>query len=163
MVKNAYGDLFARVRQRQPMSLPAQIAWNLLPPLTFGTDRLVISWVLAPAYDVGGDCFDHAVDASTARVAVFDAMGHGLAASWLATVAIGAYRNARQAMSDLPGTVAAVRLSERGPRPGAPGRVRPDSVTGRTSQFCPVPAAAARPARELRAGGPRCRPGPGRG
>ncbi len=108
MVKDAYGDLFARVRRRQPMSLAGEIAWNLLPPLTFGTDRLVISCVLAPAYDVGGDSFDYAVDADIARFAVFDAMGHGLDAGWLATVAIAAYRNARREGADLPGIVEAV-------------------------------------------------------
>ncbi len=107
-MKNAYGDLFARVRRRQPMSLAAEIAWRLLPPLTFGTDRLVIASVLAPVYQVGGDSFDYAVDATTARFAVFDAMGHGLAAGWLATVAIGAYRNARRRGLDLPSTVTAI-------------------------------------------------------
>ncbi len=108
LTKNAYGDLFARVRRRQPLSLAAEIAWNLLPPLTFGTDRLVISCVLAPAHDVGGDSFDYAVDATTARFAVFDAMGHGIHAGLLATVAIGAYRNARRRGLDLRGTVTAV-------------------------------------------------------
>lgn len=58
LTKGDYGDLFQRVRRRQPMSLAAEIAWRLLPPLTFGTDRVVISSVLAPAYDVGGDSFD---------------------------------------------------------------------------------------------------------
>jgi hypothetical protein len=106
--KSAYGDLFHLVRRRRPMSLAAEIAWNLLPPLTFGTDRLVIAAVLAPAYDVGGDSFDYAVDATTARFAVFDAMGHGLGAGLLATVAMGAYRNARRRRLDLLETVAAV-------------------------------------------------------
>jgi serine phosphatase RsbU (regulator of sigma subunit) len=90
------------------MSLAGEIAWNLLPPLTFGTDRLVIACVLAPAYEIGGDSFDYAVDATTARFAVFDAMGHGLDAGWLATVAIAAYRNARREGADLPGLVEAV-------------------------------------------------------
>jgi sigma-B regulation protein RsbU (phosphoserine phosphatase) len=58
LTKNAYGDLFHLVRRRQPMSLAAEIAWRLLPPLTFGTDRVVISAVLAPVYQVGGDSFD---------------------------------------------------------------------------------------------------------
>ena len=111
MVKSSYGDLFHKVRRRQPMSLAAEIAWNLLPPLTFGTDRLVISAVLAPAYDVGGDSFDYTVDAATARFAVFDAMGHGLDAGWLATVAIGAYRNSRRHDLDLPTTVAALHTA----------------------------------------------------
>ena len=78
MTKHAYGDLFEQVRRRQPMSVAAELAWNLLPPLTFATDRLVISGVLAPVYDLGGDSFDYAVDAHTARISVFDAMGHGL-------------------------------------------------------------------------------------
>jgi hypothetical protein len=111
MVKSAYGDLFHKVRRRQPMSLAAEIVWHLLPPLTFGTDRLVISAVLAPAYDVGGDSFDYTVDATTARFAVFDAMGHGLDAGWLATVALGAYRNSRRHDLDLPATVAAVHTA----------------------------------------------------
>jgi serine phosphatase RsbU (regulator of sigma subunit) len=111
LVKSNYGDLFHKVRRRQPMSLAAEIAWNLLPPLTFGTDRLIISAVLAPAYDVGGDSFDYAVDATTARFAVFDAMGHGLDAGWLATVAIGAYRNSRRHDLDLPATVAALHTA----------------------------------------------------
>lgn len=108
LVKGAYGDLFAQVRRRRPMSLAAEIAWNLLPPLTFATHRLVISCMLAPAYEVAGDSFDYAVDASTARFAVFDAMGHGMAASWLATVAIAAYRKARHDRLPLAGTVAAI-------------------------------------------------------
>jgi hypothetical protein len=108
LVKNAYGDLFAVVRRRRPMSLAGEIAWRLLPPLTFGTDRLVIAAVLAPAYEVGGDSFDYAVTATTARFAVFDAMGHGLPAGLLATVAIGAYRNARRGGHDLHETAARV-------------------------------------------------------
>ena len=31
LAKGAYGDLFHKVRRRQPMSLAAEIAWNLLP------------------------------------------------------------------------------------------------------------------------------------
>src|SRR3954469_2747543 len=108
LVKQAYGDLFTRVRRKEPMSLAGEITWNLMPPLTFGTERVVISCVLAPAYDVGGDSFDYAVDASTARLAIFDAMGHGLSAGLLATVAIAAYRHARRTGQDLAATVATV-------------------------------------------------------
>ena len=111
LVKGAYGDLFTLVRRRQPMSLAGEITWNLMPPLTFGTERVVISCVLAPAYDVGGDSFDYAVDASTARLAVFDAMGHGLNAGLLATVAIAAYRQARRTGLDLARTVTAVDVA----------------------------------------------------
>jgi serine phosphatase RsbU (regulator of sigma subunit) len=105
LAKQAYGDLFHVTRRRQPMSLAAEMAWNLLPPLTFGTDRLVISCVLAPVYRVGGDSFDYAVDGDMARFALFDAMGHGLDAGLLATVAVAAYRNSRRQGLDLPDTV----------------------------------------------------------
>ncbi len=108
MTKQVYGDLFERVRRRQPMSVAAELAWRLLPPLTFGTDRLVISGVVAPVYQLGGDSFDYAVDARTARVAVFDAMGHGLEAGLLASVAMAACRSSRRAGADLVETAAAI-------------------------------------------------------
>jgi serine phosphatase RsbU (regulator of sigma subunit) len=108
MTKQAYGDLFERIRRRQPMSVAAELAWRLLPPLTFGTDRLVISGVVAPVYHLGGDSFDYAVDAHTARVAVFDAMGHGLEAGLLASVAMAASRSSRRAGNDLIGTAVAI-------------------------------------------------------
>ncbi len=108
LVKDAYGDLFTLVRRREPMSLAGEVTWNLMPPLTFGTERVVISCVLAPAYDVGGDSFDYAVDGTTARIAIFDAMGHGLKAGLLATVAIAAYRHARRTGRDLVQTVTAI-------------------------------------------------------
>jgi serine phosphatase RsbU (regulator of sigma subunit) len=108
MAKQAYGDLFERVRRRRQMSVAAELAWNLLPPLTFGTDRLVISGVLAPAYDVGGDSFDYSVDADHARIAVFDAMGHGLEAGLLASVAMATSRSSRRAGDDLAGTTKAI-------------------------------------------------------
>ena len=108
LVKNTYGDLFTVVRRHEVMSLAGEITWNLMPPLTFGTERVVISCVLAPAYDVGGDSFDYAVDDTTARLAVFDAMGHGLNAGLLATVAVAAYRHARRSGLDLMATVECV-------------------------------------------------------
>jgi serine phosphatase RsbU (regulator of sigma subunit) len=106
--KQAYGDLFELVRRRQAMSVTAELAWQLLPPLTFGTDQLVISGVLAPVYEMGGDSFDYSVDAQTAGVAVFDAMGHGLEAGLMASVAMAAYRNSRRGGQDLAGTAMAI-------------------------------------------------------
>jgi hypothetical protein len=105
VTKTDYGDFFEYYRRLQPMSVASELAWQLLPPLTFGCEGLVISGALAPAYDVGGDSFDYGVDATTARVAVFDAMGHGLEAGLLATVAVAAYRNSRRRQLKLSETV----------------------------------------------------------
>jgi hypothetical protein len=106
--KGNYTDVYEWTRRRLPMTLAAEMQWNLLPPLTFGTPRVVISGLLAPAYEVGGDAFDYAVNGNVAHVAVLDAMGHGLVASQLAALAVGAYRNARRAGSDLEHTALAV-------------------------------------------------------
>ncbi len=104
--KGLYGDVFERVRRRQPMTVAAELQWRLLPPLTFATRGLVVAGVLEPCYSVGGDTFDYAVNGPTAHLAVFDAMGHGLGAAGTAAVAVSAYRNARRQLLDLDGTYA---------------------------------------------------------
>jgi Stage II sporulation protein E (SpoIIE) len=104
----AYGDVFERVRRERPMRLPAEIQWRLLPPTTFATDWFVVSGMLEPWDEVGGDAFDYAVNEGRVHLAVFDAMGHGLNATLLSTVAVGVYRNARRAGLDLPETYTAI-------------------------------------------------------
>lgn len=105
ITKGAYGDLFELVRRRQPMSVAAELVWQLLPPLTFATDEVVLTAVLAPAYHLGGDSYDYAVDAHTVRLAIFDAMGHGLEAGLLTSVALAAYRNSRRLRLSLADSV----------------------------------------------------------
>lgn len=95
-------DLFARLRRRKTLSLAAEIQWELLPPLAFATDRVVIAGGLEPAYDIGGDTFDYAVNGPTVDLAVLDAVGHGLPAALLASAAIGTYRHARRNKAELP-------------------------------------------------------------
>ena len=107
---SAYTDHYEWFRRRAPMALPAEMQHTLLPPLTFGTHKLVISGLLAPAYEVGGDAFDYALNGNIAHVAVFDAIGHGLQASLLANLAVSAYRNSRRAGLDL--AEAASRIDE---------------------------------------------------
>ena len=108
VVRDAYSDVFSRLRRRKTLTLAAEMQWELLPPLSFGTRRLVITGGLEPAYDIGGDSFDYAVNGSTADLLVLDAVGHGLPATVLAGVAVGAYRHARRNMLDLPDIAAAV-------------------------------------------------------
>jgi hypothetical protein len=104
ITRRAYGDTFEMTRRRSVMSLPAEMMWSLLPHLSFATDRVVITGILEPAYEVGGDAFDYAVNGDIAHFAIFDAMGHGLDATVLATVVLGAYRNARRSGLGLPDT-----------------------------------------------------------
>lgn len=108
MAKRQYSDVFERVQRRQPMSIAAEMQWDLIPPRTFATDGLVVTAILEPAYHIGGDSFDYAVDSSTAEMAVFDAMGHGLRAATASAVAVAAYRNCRRRRLDLSGTYATI-------------------------------------------------------
>jgi serine/threonine protein phosphatase PrpC len=94
--KSAYGDAFENVRRRQSMTIAAELLWELVPPLVFATDGLAIAGLLEPCYDNGGDAFDYAVNGPTLHLAVFDAMGHGLAAAGVAAFAISAYRHSRR-------------------------------------------------------------------
>ncbi|GAB3828044.1 PP2C family protein-serine/threonine phosphatase [Dactylosporangium cerinum] len=99
--RRTYGDTLERTRRRLPMQLAAEIIWNQLPPLTFATPDAAVAAILEPCYDVGGDAFDYAINGSVLHVAVFDAVGHGIAASALTSLAISAYRNARRCGLDL--------------------------------------------------------------
>jgi serine phosphatase RsbU (regulator of sigma subunit) len=96
VTKHGYTDLFFRVRRREPMSVAAEIQWSLLPPLAMSTPRVMLAGMLEPTYDVAGDSFDYALNGDVLHVAMIDAMGHGLDAATMATVAIGAYRHARR-------------------------------------------------------------------
>lgn len=97
VTKHSYTDQFFLARRREPMSLAAEIQWSLLPPLAMSVPQVEVAGILEPAYNIAGDSFDYALNDTTLHVAVVDAMGHGLDAATMATVAVGAYRHARRA------------------------------------------------------------------
>ncbi|MGW0994260.1 PP2C family protein-serine/threonine phosphatase [Streptomyces sp. NPDC002520] len=101
VTKNAYTDQFFLARRREPMSVSAEIQWSLLPPLTMTVPQVEVAGILEPAYRVAGDSFDYALNDSILHAAVIDAMGHGLDAAAMATIAIGAYRHARRVFVSL--------------------------------------------------------------
>ena len=97
VTKQAYTDQFFQARRRQTMSVAAEMQWTLLPPLTMSVPQVAVGGAVEPAYDIAGDSFDYALNDNVLHAAVIDAMGHGLDAATMATVAIGAYRHARRA------------------------------------------------------------------
>jgi serine phosphatase RsbU (regulator of sigma subunit) len=106
-----YGDVFELVRRVRPMRLPAEIQWRLLPPTTVLAEQVSLSGLLEPWDEVGGDAFDYALNDGRLHLALFDAMGHGLGATLLSTLAVGAYRNARRGRADLPGVYQAIDVA----------------------------------------------------
>ncbi|MFF3659521.1 PP2C family protein-serine/threonine phosphatase [Streptomyces olivochromogenes] len=96
VTKHSYTDQFFLARRREPMSVAAEIQWSLLPPLAMSIPQVAVAGILEPAYNVAGDSFDYALNEDILHVAMVDAMGHGLDAATMATVAVGAYRHARR-------------------------------------------------------------------
>jgi len=94
--KSAYTDYFELLRRTAPMTLASELVWELVPPLVLASDDFVLSALLEPCYDSGGDAFDYALNEGVLHVAVFDAMGHGLAAAGMAALALSAYRHSRR-------------------------------------------------------------------
>lgn len=70
--------------------------WDLLPPLVLRTPNVAIAGMLEPAYDVGGDCFDYALNDRVLSISVMDAMGHGVGAALISALAVGSYRHDRR-------------------------------------------------------------------
>lgn len=91
-----YTDRFERIRRRRDLELAAEIQWELLPVLAYEAAEFSIAGSLGPAYEIGGDTFDYAVAADTLTVSVTDAMGHGLRAAMMGSLAVTALRNRRR-------------------------------------------------------------------
>ncbi|CAL9323746.1 PP2C family protein-serine/threonine phosphatase [Streptomyces sp. SudanB182_2057] len=99
--KRAYKETFVRRTRTRAMHLPAEMLRAFLPPRTIGNPHIVSTAVLEPAYDLGGDAFDHALTTDTLHAVVLDAMGHNLLSGLTSAVALAACRNARRVDADL--------------------------------------------------------------
>lgn len=94
--KLPYGDVLNVARRSTPLTVAAELLWQLVPPLTVTSRDLVITAALEPHDRVGGDGFDYAVDGDVAFCGLFDAVGHDLQAGLATAVALAAIRNARR-------------------------------------------------------------------
>ena len=108
VAKSSYSDMYAQVNRSRPMALQAELVWALLPPRTFATERVLISAVLEPAYEAGGDAFDYSLLGDHLHVSIFDALGHDLSAGLLASVSIASCRSSRRSGGTLVDIAAAV-------------------------------------------------------
>jgi serine phosphatase RsbU (regulator of sigma subunit) len=92
-----FTDLFEWGQRSLPLSLEAEIQHRLLPSsYTLEAGQFTLAGWLEPAGDVGGDTFDFSLERDTLHLSMTDAMGHTLDAALLATVLVGALRNARR-------------------------------------------------------------------
>jgi serine phosphatase RsbU (regulator of sigma subunit) len=84
------------------MALQAEMVWAFMAPRTFATERVLITAILEPAYEVGGDAFDYSLIGDRLHVSIFDGVGHDLAAGLLASVAMASCRSTRRSGGTLP-------------------------------------------------------------
>jgi serine phosphatase RsbU (regulator of sigma subunit) len=92
-----YTDLFEWGQRSVPLSLAAEIQHRLLPgAFTCEAGQFTLAAWLQPAGEIGGDTFDFSLERDALHVSMTDAMGHTMEAALLATVLVGALRNARR-------------------------------------------------------------------
>ncbi len=108
VARRQYGDDILLARRRQPMTLPAEMRWSMLPPLTYNGPGVSLAGTLEPAYEIAGDTFDYGVNGDATHLAILDAMGHGLEASVMVSLAVSSYRHSRRAGLDLDEMVGAM-------------------------------------------------------
>jgi serine phosphatase RsbU (regulator of sigma subunit) len=97
-----YTDLFEWGQRTVPLSLAAEIQRRLLPATySCEADQFTLAGWLEPAGEVGGDTFDFSLDRDTLHMSMTDAMGHSVRSALLATLVVGALRNARRRSADL--------------------------------------------------------------
>ncbi|MEU8463332.1 PP2C family protein-serine/threonine phosphatase [Streptomyces sp. NPDC029003] len=106
--KSSHHDDLVRRERSRPMTLQAELLWAFLPPRTIGTGRATSSAALEPAYDIGGDAFDHSFADDVLHLALLDAMGHDLASGGASAAGLAAYRSTRRSGGTLPDIVAAI-------------------------------------------------------
>lgn len=94
--RRRYTDVLLRSRRRRPLSLAAEMQWDLLPPLACSTEHVSVCGVLEPAYSNGGDSFDYAFNPGGVDFAIIDAVGHGTSAVLMSVVAVTSLRNSRR-------------------------------------------------------------------
>ena len=93
-----FTDLFEWGQRSVRLSLAAEIQHRLLPgAFTCEGGQFTLAAWLEPAGEIAGDSFDFSIERDTLHLSMSDARGHAVGASMLATLLVGALRNARRA------------------------------------------------------------------
>ncbi|MFI8178591.1 PP2C family protein-serine/threonine phosphatase [Streptomyces microflavus] len=97
-----FTDLYHWGNRTTTVSLAAEIQRQLLPSAaSCEAPEFTLAGALVPASDIAGDTYDYSLDHDALHLSVTDAMGHDVAASLIATLAVNASRGARRSGTDL--------------------------------------------------------------
>ncbi|MEU6313649.1 PP2C family protein-serine/threonine phosphatase [Streptomyces sp. NPDC047014] len=108
VAKSLHSELLITRERSQPMSVQAELLWAFLPPRTIGTSSVTSSAVLEPAYEIGGDAFDHSLTDGTLHLTLLDAMGHDLASGGASATGLATCRSTRRGGGTLPDIATAI-------------------------------------------------------
>ncbi|WP_432126035.1 PP2C family protein-serine/threonine phosphatase [Streptomyces sp. bgisy082] len=106
--KSSHSDLLVETERARAMTVQAELLWAFLPPRTIGTAEVTSSAVLEPAYDIGGDTFDHTLDDRGLHLTVIDSMGHDLASGGAGAAGLAACRATRRSGGSLTDIVTSI-------------------------------------------------------
>ncbi|MFF7559438.1 PP2C family protein-serine/threonine phosphatase [Streptomyces pseudovenezuelae] len=96
-----FTDLYHLGRRTTRTSLAAEIQHQLLPSAPCcEAAQFTLAAGLVPADDIGGDTYDYTLGRDTLHVSITDAMGHDTNSALLATLLVGALRQARRSGCD---------------------------------------------------------------
>jgi serine phosphatase RsbU (regulator of sigma subunit) len=109
--KSPYSELLTRRMRSRPMSQQAELLWAFLPPRTIGTEQVTSTAVLEPAYDIGGDAFDHGFSDGRLHLTLLDAMGHDLASGSASATGLAACRSIRRSGGSLADIATTIDLT----------------------------------------------------
>ncbi|MBP2579846.1 serine phosphatase RsbU (regulator of sigma subunit) [Streptomyces sp. PvR006] len=104
----SHSDLLVQAERWRAMTVQAELLWAFLPPRTIGTTEATSSAVLEPAYDIGGDTFDHSLDDDGLHLTVLDSMGHDLASGGASAAGLAACRATRRSGGSLTDIVTSI-------------------------------------------------------
>ncbi|MGW4540717.1 serine/threonine protein phosphatase [Streptomyces sp. WAC 01325] len=94
--KSTYSEELITQERSRAMTIQAELLWAFMPPRTIGTRQVTSSALLEPAYDAGGDAFDHSLTDNVLHLSLLDAMGHDLASGGASAAALAASRATRR-------------------------------------------------------------------
>lgn len=97
------------------MTLAAEMQWSLVPTLTVGSERVVVSGMVQPSYEVGDDIFDYALGEKRAHVAIFRRDGPRPGGGAARCSCRGAVSQRAASAAALTPMVAAIDRGARGP------------------------------------------------
>jgi hypothetical protein len=107
-VTGKYGDGLDTPRRRQPGSPAVELLRDTRPPLTAGTDTVVVAGLGEHGREPGTDAFDYALSETTAYLAIFDAGSTATEPVLVTATALAAYRKARRDGLPLTGQARAI-------------------------------------------------------